>query len=113
MRFNLLILGTIIALLVIGCNSTPLVIPADPAVKPLTKGQTISSYPISAESCGFQLLLFIPIGINSRHGEAYAKLTSLAAGSKISDLRMEESWYYAFVGTGYCTRFSALANRIN
>lgn len=113
MRYNSLLISVAVALFFIGCDSTRLVIPEAPAAKPPTKGQTISSYPISAESCGFQLLLFIPIGINSRHGEAYSKLTALAAGSRISDLRMEESWYYGLVGTGYCTRFSALANRIN
>ncbi|TGK15671.1 hypothetical protein EHO61_15070 [Leptospira fluminis] len=112
MRTILSLFLTAATVLTVGCNSVPLNMPANAPLK-TEKGQSITSYPISAESCGFQLLLFIPIGVNSRQVEAYSKLISQSIGGRISDLKMEESWYYGLVGTGYCTRFSALLSRAN
>jgi hypothetical protein len=68
-----------------------------------------SSRPISAEACGFQLLLFIPISINSRLETAYTDLLQKAGNDKIANLSIEESWKYAFVGTIYCTKLEAIA----
>lgn len=64
---------------------------------------------ISAQACGFQLLLFIPISINSRQQRAYAELKEKANGALITNIRVQESWYYAVVGTGYCTTLKATA----
>jgi hypothetical protein len=64
---------------------------------------------ISGTACGFQLLLFIPININDRLQKANAQLTAEAAGDFITDVQIQESWSYGFVGTSYCTTLKAQA----
>jgi hypothetical protein len=66
---------------------------------------------INAESCGFQLFSFIPIGVNGRAAQAYADLEVAAAGDFITDVKVQETWTYAFVGTSYCTKLQAKAIR--
>jgi hypothetical protein len=70
----------------------------------LTQGKKIS-----ASASGFQLLLFIPIGINGRHKEAYDALLEQAGDSVLSDITITESWKYGFVGTTYITTIEATA----
>jgi len=65
--------------------------------------------PINARACGFQLLLFIPIAVNSRMQNANEELIEKARGDYISDVKVTESWKYAVVGTVYCTELSATA----
>lgn len=62
---------------------------------------------IFAESSGFQLLLFIPIGINERHQNAFHNLQSQAGSDFLTNIRVQESWTYAFVGTIYKTKLQA------
>ncbi len=59
---------------------------------------------VTAEACGFQLLLLIPIGVNSRHERAWQLLKAQAGGKPVTDIEVEEAWGYGFVGTNYCTR---------
>ena len=66
---------------------------------------------ITAEACGFQLLLFIPISINNRMERAYSSLQAQAAGDFITDVQVQESWGWRFVGTSYCTTLQAKAIR--
>lgn len=66
---------------------------------------------ITAEACGFQLLLFIPIAVNGRMESAYRSLQEQAAGDYITDVQVQERWTYAFVGTVYCTGLRAKAIR--
>jgi hypothetical protein len=68
----------------------------------LSKGRQIS-----ATSSGFQLLFFIPIGINSRHDVAYKSLLEEAGDGLISDITITEGWRYGFVGTIYTTTIEA------
>lgn len=62
---------------------------------------------ISSEAGGFQLLLFIPININDRHERAYQMLRAQAGSDFLTDIKIKESWTYAFVGTVYTTRLEA------
>jgi hypothetical protein len=64
---------------------------------------------LTAEACGFQLLLFIPIAINSRMARAYLQIQAQAAGDFITDVKVREEWTYGFVGTLYCTTLQARA----
>lgn len=64
---------------------------------------------VSASACGFQLMLFIPINTNTRHERAYNLLLKRAGSDPITDVKVQERWFYGFVGTGYCTRFEATA----
>ena len=107
--YNLVLLMCVAALLLcMGCSGTPIKFPQydmrDMNEYDFTKGR-----PISAEASGFQLLLFIPIGTNSRHAKAYRQLKMMAGNDYISDVRIQESWTYAFVGTLYTTRLEATA----
>lgn len=62
---------------------------------------------ISASASGFQLLLFIPIDVNDRHQRAYELLKAQAGDGYMTNIRVEESWTYAFVGTSYKTTLKA------
>ncbi len=106
-RYKFLTAAFIITLLVVGCFSQPIRIGfLDPSMDTIdfTKGR-----PISASASGFQLLLFIPISLNDRQARAYAELQSEAGTDYITDVKIEESWTYAFVGTVYKTTMKAMA----
>lgn len=64
---------------------------------------------ITASAGGFQLLLLIPISINSRHKRAFEKLLLAAGDDYITDIKIQESWTYGFVGTVYTTTMTATA----
>lgn len=66
---------------------------------------------ITAEACGFQLLLFVPININDRLARAYESLEAQAGGDFITDVQVQESWGWRLVGTSYCTALKARAVR--
>lgn len=88
----------------ISCSSSTVYIPASKVVNAKIKKVA----PVSGESCGFQLLVLIPIGINSRQRIAYYEMVAQAQGNPVSSISMEESWYYGLVGTGYCTKFTGI-----
>jgi hypothetical protein len=52
----------------------------------------------------------IPLGVSSRFERAYAAaLASVPGASALTDVTMQESWYWAALGTVYCTMFSGEA----
>lgn len=71
----------------------------------LSKGR-----PVHSQACGFQLLLLIPINTNGRAQQAYEALTAQAGPDAVlTDIKVQEKWFYGFVGTGYCTRLEGTA----
>lgn len=110
MKFNKIfkaILLFVFAVYFTGCSGKPVTFNSiDPKLyaDKKSKGRTISG-----KSSGFQLLLFIPIGVNDRHKQAYDVLKGQANGDIITDIKVTESWTYAFVGTVYTTKFTATA----
>jgi hypothetical protein len=64
---------------------------------------------VSASASGFQLLLLIPISINNRHERAYRELLAQAGSDYVTDIKLNESWTYALVGTVYKTTLEAMA----
>lgn len=67
-------------------------------------------HPVVAQSCGFQLLFLIPINTNSRQQKAYNWLVKQAGNdSVVTDIKIQERWFYGLVGTGYCTRLEGTA----
>ncbi len=62
---------------------------------------------ITAKAAGFQLLLVIPIMVNSRHERAWQALLEKAGNDAITDVRITERWVYAYVGTSYTTILEA------
>lgn len=97
--------SVLLALTAFGCAGTRVTFADVPVERlDLTRGRQIS-----ASASGFQLLLFIPIGINGRQAEAYAYLQQAAGSDHITDIKVQESWTYAFVGTVYTTTMTATA----
>ncbi len=66
---------------------------------------------IEASASGLQLLLFLPVFINDRHERAYTLLRAQADRDYITDIKVQESWSYAFIGTIYKTTIKAMAYR--
>ena len=96
---------TVFAVYFTGCSGKPVTFNSvDPKLYADKKAEART---ISAEVSGFQLLWFIPIKINSRHVRAYEALKVQANGDYITDIKVEESWTYGFVGTSYTTKMTA------
>ena len=99
--------ATITLILMAGCAGKPVQL-GSPVAGAAPTGE---SRTISAEACGFQLFLFIPIGVNGRLAAAYSELEAKAGGDFITDVEVQERWTYGFVGTSYCTELRAKAIR--
>ena len=98
------ILMAIFVMALFGCSGYPVKVESvtDQTTIDKTQGRKIS-----AQASGFQLLLLIPININSRHERAYQALMDRAGNGRIADLNVIESWTYALVGTLYTTTMEA------
>ena len=102
-----LIFLTVFAVYFTGCSGKPVTFNSvDPK---LYADKKADARTISSEVSGFQLLLFIPIGVNDRHQQVYDVLKGQANGDYITDIKITESWTYAFVGTIYTTKMTATA----
>ena len=64
---------------------------------------------VSAQACGFQFLILIPIRINDRAARALAALKQQGGEDYIADIKVQETWTYAVVGTIHCTYVEATA----
>jgi hypothetical protein len=100
-----LLTGLLVALLA-GCAGDPVKIAS---VTDVSKIDRTRGRRITAEAGGFQLLLVIPINVNSRQRRAYDELLQKAAGDEIADVKVTEQWAYGFVGTTYWTVMEATA----
>ena len=67
--------------------------------------------PARASACGFLLLDLIPIAVNDRAARAYAEALSNASGVALTDTTVEDSWYFALIGTVLCTEVTGQAVR--
>ena len=94
----------VLAITGFGCMGTKVHFEDTPANVDLTQGRSIEG-----KSSGFQLFLFIPIGVNDRHETAYRRLKQAAGNNYITDIKIKESWTWAYVGTVYHTTLSATA----
>ncbi|MSQ21518.1 MAG: hypothetical protein EXR39_18755 [Betaproteobacteria bacterium] len=90
----------------LGCSGTPVKLAGVTKTDSIdrTKGRQISS-----SASDFQLLLLIPININSRHERAFQDLQRQTGGDQMADIKITESWAYAFVGTMHTTTIEATA----
>lgn len=96
-----------LAMLLAGCAGTPVNLGPHPYAPPLA-GQARD---LEAKACGFQLLLLIPIAINSRQERAYRQVLAQAGGDYVTDVQWKDEWFYGLVGTSYCTTLRAKAIR--
>jgi hypothetical protein len=89
-----------------GCVSAPITI-RNAAQQPVNVDQ---GRKLSASGCGFQLLMFIPIGVNGRAERAFESIKEMAdKNTVLADVKIRERWNYAFIGTVYCTDIQAVA----
>lgn len=94
----------LLALASTGCAGKSVALGSSPGVSyDRTQGRTVSG-----SASGFQLLLLIPININDRHERAYESLLAAAAGDVVTDVRVQESWTYALIGTVYKVQMDAM-----
>ena len=97
--------GLLVAFVGAGCMGTKVQFADAPVDRlDLTKARAITG-----SATGFQLLLIFPIAINGRLERAYAELKQEAHGDYITDIKIQESWAYGFVGTSYRTTLTAIA----
>jgi hypothetical protein len=94
---------------IIGCAGNPIRFGANGPNFDRTNVDYSKGREITASAGGFQLLLLIPININNRHERAYQQLLGMAGRDYITDIKIEESWTYALVGTVYTTTIKAMA----
>ena len=100
----ILVGGALLTVVGAGCTGTKVQFADVPGDRlDLARGRQITSH-----ATGFQLL-FIPLGLNSRQERAYAQLKKQARGDYITDIKIQETWRYAVLGTTYRTTFSAMA----
>ena len=99
----------LISIILTGCSGTPVRVGTDTQQLNLENIDLSQGRNLTATASGFQLLLFIPIGINTRHEEAYNKLLAAAGGDYVTDVKIKESWTYALIGTVYTTTMEATA----
>jgi hypothetical protein len=99
------LLITAVSLLMVGCAGKPITFQSVPPQK--YENVKDKGREISASASGFQLLLLIPIDINDRHERAYELLKAQAGNGYMTNIRIEESWTYALVGTSYKTTLKA------
>jgi len=99
----------IVSVFIIGCAGTPIKFGGNDPNFDRTNVDFNKGREIEASASGFQLLLLIPININNRHEQAYQQLREMAGRDYITDIKIEESWTYAFVGTIYRTTIKATA----
>ncbi|MBM9575968.1 hypothetical protein JWG45_02270 [Leptospira sp. 201903070] len=90
------------------CVSTPVFIPESKLQIQNTDTITVPAY---GKECGFLFFMFIPIGLNDRSAKAFSKVVEQAEGGILSEVTFQESWYWALLGTRYCTTVTAFVTR--
>ena|SRR5215467_1297769 len=103
MKFAGLLLG-ICLVLTTGCVSDSLTFPTAP-IGPNEKslGKT------EASSTGIMLFGFIPINQNTRFEDAMKEAAAKAGGTRLTDVRISEQWFWALVLDGFIFRVDGTA----
>ncbi len=94
----------IIAMAFAGCVSSPQKLST--VVKPASYKELGTC---EDSSCSFLLLGIIPFGFGSLPENAYQYAISSKGADGLINPVISESWYYAVIGTVYCTRVSGTA----
>jgi len=93
------------AVLAAGCAGTPIHI--HNGVPPDIDRSTGRS--VEGDAYGFQAILLIPMGVNTRHVRAWEELLGKAGDAYVTDVQLKESWTWCLVGTLYHTTLRATA----
>jgi hypothetical protein len=110
MKINTITILTIVGCLIMsGCAGKPIHLGSQNQQVDLTTIDFEKGRDLSASASGFQLLLLIPININDRHERAFQQLRGQAGNDYVTDIKIQESWAWGFVGTVYKTTIMAKA----
>ena len=104
MRSVGLLLGMILLLTTVACQSTNLRFPSAP-IGPNEK----SLGPTEATSTGIMLFGCIPINQNTRFENAMAEAARKAGGTRLTDVTISERWFWAFVLDGFIFKVQGTA----
>lgn len=104
MRSVSLLLGTLLLLTTVACQSTNLRFPSAP-IGPNEK----SLGPTEATSTGIMLFGFIPINQNTRFENAMAEAAQKAGGTRLTDVTISERWFWALVLDGFIFKVQGTA----
>jgi len=99
-----LLLGSLLLLTTVACQSTRLTFPSAP-IGPDEK----SLGPTTATSTGLMLFGVIPINQNTRFEKAMAEAAQKAGGTRLTDVTISEQWFWAFVLDGFIFKVEGTA----
>lgn len=104
MKTVTLVLGLLLCLTMVACQSTPLHFPTAP-IGPNEK----SLGPTEAVSVGIMLFGFIPINQNTRFENAMREAAAKAGGTRVTDVTISERWFWAAVLDGFIFKVEGTA----
>lgn len=104
MRIVSILLGSILLLSTVACQSTNLRFPSAP-IGPNEK----SLGPTEATSTGIMLFGFVPINQNTRFESAMNEAARKAGGTRLTDVTISEQWFWAFVLDGFIFKVQGTA----
>ena len=76
---------------------------------PLDKVDLSRGHKVMGEASGFHLFEVIPLGVNGRQARAYERMKNEAPFEYLTDIRVQDSWLWIWVGIKYSTAMSATA----
>lgn len=95
----------IIASICSGCAGTKVYF----ADAPLDNLDLSRGYKVKASASGLHLFNLIPLGVNNRQVRAYERLKKEAGDDYITDIQIQDSWKFVFIGVSYGTTLTATA----
>lgn len=104
MRTVSILLGSLLLLTTVACQSTSLRFPSAP-IGPNEK----SLGPTEATSTGIMLFGVIPINQNKRFENAMNEAAKKAGGTRLTDVTISEQWFWAFVLDGFIFKVQGTA----
>ena len=104
MRSISVLLGSLLLLTGVACQSTSLRFPTAP-IGPNEK----SLGPTEATSTGIMLFGFIPINQNTRFEQAMQDAAQKAGGTRLTDVTISERWFWALVLDGFTFKVQGTA----
>ncbi len=64
---------------------------------------------VTGRASSMHLFQLIPIGVNDRQARAYAQLKEAAGSDYLTNIKVYDSWKFAFIGEKYGTIMTAMA----
>ena len=98
---KILCLIILVFLCVTSCNSMPQRLSSNPQTG---KYEELGNADCTA--CGLLVLGLIPVRVNSTHSRAYKAAITSKGGNDLINPVVQESWWWAFIGTLRCTKIT-------